>query len=133
MLSILALIVVVLAGFYLVALAAVALFAPARAAGFLLGFVGSATLHYLELLLRLVVGSAFLLHAPYLPFPNVFTVVGWVLILTTAGLALVPWQWHRRFAQKTVPHAVRNLKLIAVSSLAAGGFVLAAASYGVAN
>src|SRR3990167_6183103 len=127
MLSILALIVVVLAGFYLVALAAVALFAPVRAAGFLLGFVGSATLHYLELLLRLVVGGAFLLHAPYLPFPGIFTVVGWVLILTTAGLALVPWQWHRRFAQKTVPHAVRNLKLIAVSSLAAGGFVLAAA------
>lgn len=133
MLSILALIVVVLAGLYLVGLAGVSLLMPARASGFLLGFVGSATLHYLELLLRLLVGGAFLLRAPHMPFPDLFALFGWVLILTTAGLFLVPWQWHRRFANKAVPYAVRNLKLVAVSSLAAGGFVLGAASYGAAN
>ncbi len=126
MLSNLALLAVVLTGLYLICLAVVSLIAPARASQFLMGFADSAFAHYLELLLRLVVGAAFLQYAPEMAFSAAFTGFGWVLILTTLCLFAIPWQWHRRFAQKTVPQAVRNLNLIAVAALAAGSAVLLA-------
>jgi len=128
----LALGLVCVTGLYFVGLAAVSLLAPARAGEFLMGFAGSAFAHYLELLIRFVVGGAFVLHAPRMLFTSVFVLFGWVLIITTAGLLAVPWRWHRRFAQWSVPYALRSLKLVAIASLAFGIFVLAAVLGGTA-
>ena len=118
--------VVVLTGLYFVGLASISLFAPARAARFLLGFAGSASAHYIELVVRIVVGGAFLLNAPLMLFPGAFVAFGWVLVITSICLFALPWKWHHRFAQKSVPHAVRHLRLIAIASFALGVFVLAA-------
>jgi hypothetical protein len=121
---------VVLVGLYLVALAAVALVAPRRAAGFLLGFAASARVHYLELALRGVAGGAFLIQAPRLPYPSAFSYAGGMLLLTTAGLAVLPWRWHRAFAQRAVPYATRHLPLVGVASFLLGALVLIAAFTG---
>lgn len=51
---------------------------------------------------------------------------GWVLITTSIGLALVPWQLHQRFASWSVPRATRYLPLIGAASLAAGVGVIVA-------
>jgi hypothetical protein len=130
MLSLLPPLVVLLVAMYLIALAAIALWAPALAARFLGGFAGSPGSHYLELALRLIAGAAFLLHAPEMRFATAFTVFGWILIVTTAGLLAVPWRWHRRFAERTVPAATRHLPLIAAASFALGGLILAATLLG---
>lgn len=122
--------IVLLAGLYFVLLAAVALLAPARAASFLLGFAGTARLHYLELALRCIAGGAFVLQAPQMRFAGAFALFGWMLLLTSAGLVLVPWRWHRAFAQWAVPYATRHLPLVGVASLVLGGLVLAAALAG---
>ncbi len=132
MIGILASSVVVLIGLYLVGLASVALFAPARATRFLLGLAGSASAHYLELTIRLAVGCALLLHAPRMAFSGVFVVLGWVLVMTTAGLFAVPWQWHHRFAQQAVPHAIRHLRLVGMASFVFGALVLLAVMLGAA-
>lgn len=124
MLDALALTVVLLTGAYFVALGAAALAAPRAAGRFLLGFAGSAAAHYVELLLRLIVGAAFVVRASAIPWPGVFTLFGWGLLLTTIGLCAIPWRWHRRFAERTVPHALRHLPLLGVASLALGTFVL---------
>lgn len=124
MLDMFSLSVVLLAGLYFVALAAVALIAPARASVFLLGFASSAATHYAELLVRLLVGVAFVAQAARMPFAAVFYAFGWLLLITTLGLFLVPWQRHRRFAQHAVPLALRHLPLVAFASLLMGGFVL---------
>jgi hypothetical protein len=63
-------------------------------------------------------------------FGGAFALFGWTLLLTTAGLAVVPWHWHRAFAQRAVPHATRRLSLVAVGSLVLGGLVLSAALRG---
>lgn len=126
MLETLPLIVVLLTALYLFGLGLASLVAPARAANFLLGFTGSAFLHYIELLLRLAVGGAFLVHAPYMASSDIFTLFGWILIITTACLFAIPWRWHHRFAQMTVPRVIRYLRLIAVVALAMGSFILAA-------
>ena len=119
--------IVLLVGLYFVLLAAVALLAPARGASFLLGFAETARLHYLELALRCIAGIAFVLQAPQMRFAGAFALFGWMLLLTTAGLVLVPWRWHRAFAQRAVPYATRHLPLVGVASLLLGGLVLAAA------
>lgn len=124
--AVLALILVALAGIYLIGLGLLSFLAPGLAARFLLGFVGSAIAHYLEMMIRFMIGGAFLVHSPHMAFATVFSAFGWILVVTTAVLFLIPWQWHRRFAQKSVPRAIRFLKLIAISSLALGCAIIAA-------
>ncbi|MDZ4812536.1 MAG: hypothetical protein SGI99_07980 [Pseudomonadota bacterium] len=124
MIDLLAQAVILLAGLFLAYLGVSSLAAPVRASRFLLGFAASPLLHWLELALRCIVGIAFLLHAPEMRYSPVFKGLGWVLLLTTAALMLVPWHLHRRFTQKAVPQALRFLPLIGVASLLLGGFVL---------
>ena len=120
----LALIVVVLAGVYLLALGVASIFTPAKASRFLLGFASSASVHFLELFLRLAVGAALVVHAPRMPSSGAFSLFGWVLIVTTACLLIIPWRYHQRFAQRVVPLLTRYVALIGLVSLAVGGFLL---------
>ncbi len=128
-----ALTVIVLAGLYLLALGTASLVVPARASRFLLGFASSKSVHFAELFLRCLVGGALILYAPRMYLAGAFSVFGWVLLVTTACLALVPWRWHHRFAQQTVPHAIRYIALIGLASLTIGGLILTAVSFGVAT
>ncbi len=113
-------------GLYLAALGLVALTRPARVRGFLLGFAATPGRHLLELALRTAAGLACLLAAPRLPAAQGFTVAGWVLLASTAVLALLPWRWHRGFAQRAVPRALRALPALGLAALAAGLALLAA-------
>jgi hypothetical protein len=122
--------VVLLVGIYLVGLSVVSLLHPARAARFLTGFARSAAAHYLELTLRLTAGAAILFTAPKMLLSGYFVVAGWVLVATTICLCAVPWRWHRRFAEWSVPYAVRNLRLVAVASLVLGAAVLVSLFFG---
>lgn len=130
MIDLLALITVLSAAMYLLALAVISFLRPQKASGFLLGFVSSAYVHYLELFIRIIVGTAFLVRAPLMMLPELFTVFGWVLIGTSACLLFIPWQWHQKFAQMAVPQALRHLKLVAVSSFLLGGVIIASAILG---
>ena len=113
----LALVVIVLAGLYMLALGAASLFAPLHAGRFLLGFASTRSVHLAELLARLVVGAAFVHYAPHMRFSSAFSFFGWALLLTTACLLVMPWEWHRRFAQRAVPNALRFIVVIGLVSL----------------
>lgn len=126
MLEALALMFVVLTGLYFFVLAAASLLAPAKAGRFLLGFASTARVHYIELFGRLLVGTALLIYAPQMFAPAVFNAFGWLLIITTACLFLLPWRWHHRFAQRVVPRAIPHIKVIGICSLALGVLILAA-------
>ena len=129
MIEALALGLVVLTAAYFIALAGVSLLIPASASRFLLGFAGSPFKHYTELFVRFLVGAALVLHAPRTVAPSVF---GWLLLVTTACLLLVPWRWHQRFARYAVPQAARHISLIGLASLALGGVMLVAVVLGSA-
>jgi hypothetical protein len=116
-------IVVVVAIFFLM-LGIVALVQPQIARGFLLGFASNALKHYAELLARILVGGSLLLIARNSAYPTVLSAFGWLLIVTTAFMALVPWRFHHRFTQSAVPKALRFLPLIGISSLAIGALLL---------
>ena len=95
---------------YLLGLGACALVRPAWARRFLLGHASSPRLHYLELALRLLVGGALLVRAPAMPWPQAFTFVGGVLVVTTLVLALVPWRRHQAFAHKPLDGGQQEVK-----------------------
>ena len=100
------------------------------AAAFLLGFAKTARAHWIELALRFVAGAAFVVQAPHSRFSAALSLAGWALVITTAGLAVVPWHWHRAFAQRAVPYATRYPSLIGMVSFVLGALVLAAALTG---
>ena len=124
MIEVLALTVVISAGLFFVSLGFVSLLAPSHASRFLLGFAGSPTKHYAELAVRFLAGGAFVLAAPGARISGMFSLLGWVLLATTAGLLLIPWRWHHRFARRAVPAALRFLPLVGASSVLLGGLVL---------
>ena len=126
MLEVLALTLVVLTGIYFCALAVAALLVPAKASRFLLGFASSPRVHYIELSIRFLVGVALVIYAPRMSASGAFSLFGWVLLITTAGLFLLPWRWHHWFAQQAVPRAIPYIKVIGICSLALGGFILVA-------
>lgn len=127
MLNLVALMMVLLAGGYLLLLAVCAFAIPGRTQAFLLAFASSARVHRVELLVRLMVGAAFIQRAPAMTFPHVFKAFGWLLLATTVIMALLPWRLHRRFAEAAVPHAIGRLWMLAIGSGALGTFVLACA------
>jgi hypothetical protein len=122
--------VVGLAGVYLLSLGLAAIWRPAAASAFLLGFAASAPVHFLELAVRVLIGVCLLAAASSMPYANLFWFLGAVLVATSLPMVLVPWRVHRRFAEWVVPPALRHLGVIGVSSLAGGAFFLACASIG---
>ncbi len=124
MIDLIATVVIALTGGFLVWLGVVAIFRPKIASGFLLAFATTPAKHHIELAIRVVVGAAFVVRAPHLPGSVVFRLFGWVLIVTTAVMFLMPWRWHHRFAEENVPKALKFLPVIGVVSLVAGVGVL---------
>ena len=118
--------VVGVAGAYLVALGVGALVVPARASRFLLGFASTQSLHFVEILSRVIVGTSLIVAAPSLSPAQPFALLGWLLIGTSTLLLFLPWQWHQRFANKMVPVANRYIALVGVASLVGGVLVLVA-------
>jgi len=124
--------VVICSGLFLLALGLACLFRPPRARNFLLAFATTAAKHYAELFVRFTVGGAFVLAAPNMAFPIVFSTFGCVLIITTAALACVPWRFHRAFAARVVPVATSFMVSLGLASTAAALVILAAVSRGAA-
>ena len=112
------------AALYLLALGLAAGFTPRRATRFLHQFAQSAKVHYAEMIVRAAVGIALILHAPQMRFSAAFSLIGWVITLTTAVLVLLPWRWHQAIAQRAVPFALRVLPALALCSVLAGALLL---------
>jgi len=118
--------VVALAALYLVTLGLTAVIRPARAQRFLEAHASTARHHAMELALRLVVGTGFVLAAPRMRGADLVWLGGWILVATTLVLAVTPWRVHHRFAAWAVPIATRSMLLVAVGALAGGVAILAA-------
>lgn len=111
-------------GLGLIGLALVIAVKRLLAEGFLNLFASSARAHYTEQVSRLVVGTAMVIFSPSMWFSYAFQIFGWVMVVTTIGLLLMPWQWHHRFAERVMPLAIRHLKIYGVAAFALGAFIL---------
>jgi hypothetical protein len=124
---------VVVVGFclFLIGLAGVIATTPSLAERFLMSFGSSARAHYTEQGLRLLVGAAIASFASSMWHPQLFKLFGWLIIVTAAGLLLIPWQWHNRFGTWVMPPVVRHMRLFALGAFALGAFILYSASRAV--
>jgi hypothetical protein len=125
--SLVAAFVIVAFGLLLIAFTGVAFAKPAVAERFLMRFASSARTHYVEQLFRLLIGAALVVRSPAMWQPNMFWLVGWAIVVSSAALICVPWQWHHRFAERLLPIVVRHLRLCAMGPFAFGALLL----YGV--
>jgi len=119
--------VVVAFGLALIAFPGVAFAKPTIAERFLTAFASSARTHYVEQVVRLLVGAALVVRSPNMWQPKMFCLVGWAIGVSSAVLLCVPWQWHHRLGERLLPLLVRHLRLYAVGALALGALLL----YGV--
>lgn len=115
---------------FLLAFGLTAWVAPSRVGGFLRGFATTARRHFIELLVRLVVGGAFWIAAPATRFETAFEVAGAVLVGTTLALGAIPWRRHRDFAARSVPHAQRFLSWLGGAAIAVGALLVYALAAG---
>ncbi len=118
--------IVVIFGLWLIGLAGAILVAPGRAEAFLMAFARSARVHVAEQVLRMIAGAGIIIFSPLMTFPAVFRVFGWLMVLTAMGLLLLPWRWHRRFAERVMPRLIRHGKLFAIGAFALGALLLSA-------
>ena len=125
--SVAAAVVLVAFGLSLIAFSGVAVASPAIARRFVTAFASSARTHYAEQAVRLLVGAALVVRSPSMWQPNVFWLVGWAIVVSSAVLLCVPWQWHHRLGERVLPVLVRHLRVYAVGSFAFGALLL----YGV--
>jgi len=125
--SLAAAVVVVAFGILLIAFTGVVFAKPAIAERFLRRFASSAGTHYVEQIFRLLIGAALVVLSPAMWQPNLFWLVGWVIVVSSAALMCVPWQWHHRFAERVGPMFFGHLRLYAVGAFAFGALLL----YGV--
>jgi len=117
-------VIVVLAGIWLIGLAALAFVRPGSAKDFLNAFASSAFTHFFEVFIRIVVGTAFVFYSPQMKFPIVFTVFGWLLISTSVVLLFVPWKLHKRFAEWSLPMVTKRMMIFAFGSFFGGIMIL---------
>lgn len=110
-------------GLFLIGLACVAIAKPAIAERFLASFASSAKTHYTEQAFRLLIGASLVVLSPVMWQPDLFNIIGWIIVVSSMGLLLIPWQWHHRFGQRVIPLIVRYLGLYAMG-LAGFGILL---------
>ena len=122
--------IVILFGLYLLGLAGLALVRPASATAFLQAHASSPKAHYAELVLRLLVGIALVRHSPLMAAPTAFLVFGWVLIVSTTVLALLPWTVHRKIAERSVPLVASRPAAFAAAAALLGVAVIAGLALG---
>ena len=129
MMEVLSGMVVVTFGCFLVGLAVMIAIKPQLAERFLHSFATSARAHYTEQTLRLIAGGAMVIFAPSMRYPGLFRLFGWLIVVTTAALLVLPWRWHSEFAKWAIPLVIRHMKLFALAAVALGTLIF----YGVSG
>jgi hypothetical protein len=120
-------IVVVAFGLFLMGLAAIVLARPVLAERFFTSFASSARTHYLEQSVRLLIGISLVAFSPSMWQSNMFRIIGWAIVIPSMVLILLPWRWHHRFGERVLPLLVRHMKLYALGLFGFAALVL----YGV--
>lgn len=116
--------VIVIFGLYLISLLFITLINKQIAIRYFSSFASSARAHYLEQILRLIVGMSMLSFSKSMLYAQFFEIFGWIIVFSTIVLILIPWTWHNKLGKRVIPLTIRNLKFYAVSASTFGVFIL---------
>src|SRR5579871_4000571 len=118
--NLVAAVVVVTFGLFLIGLTGVVFIRPAVAERFFTAFASSAKAHYAEQAFRLTIGASLVVISPTMWQPNLFRIIGWAILISSVLLILTPWQWHHRFGTHVLPRVIRFMRLFAIGLLLFG-------------
>ena len=116
--------VMVFFGLYLVSLLFITIFNRKKAISYFSSFASSARAHYLEQILRLIVGISMLSFSKSMLYAQFFEMFAWMLVLSTVVLILIPWTWHNKLGKRVIPLTIQNLKFYAIFASIFGVFIL---------
>lgn len=117
-------VIVVTFGLFLIGLTGVVFAKPALAEKFFMSFASSARAHYTEQAFRLLIGASLVALSPAMWQTSIFRLIGWAVVISSVGLILTPWQWHHRFGERVLPMIVRHMRLYALGLFAFGTLLL---------
>ena len=117
---------------FLVLLALASFFLPKRASMFLNGFAASLRAHLIEMFLRLCAGGSLVIVSKRMAFSEWFYIAGWLIVVTSLLLLLIPWKWHNAFAKIVVPPLTNRVWVFGIFSLPLGLFIIFALAVGSA-
>ena len=111
-------------GLYLISLLIITITNKEKAVNYFSSFASSAKAHFLEQSLRLIVAISILIFSKSMLYSLGFEIFGWIIIISTIILILMPWTWHNKFGKWAIPFTIRNLYFYAVSASIFGIFIL---------
>src|SRR5690606_18822107 len=93
--------IVILFGVFFMFAGIIMLFKPKIARATLQKAGSTNFINYAEITIRMIPAIAFISYAEYSKFPEVFTIVGWFMVITSLVLYAIPRQLHHRFSLKS--------------------------------
>lgn len=106
------------------------LFRPKKAIKTLQMAGSTNVINYTEITLRFLIALALIYYAKYAKLPEVFTVLGWFMLITSLILYAVPRKLHHQFSLKSADILKPfYFQWIAPFALVFGGFILYNALY----
>src|SRR5690554_1619736 len=79
-------------------------------------FAASKQAHFIEQAIRLVVGFSLVHFAVVMNYAWFFRAFGWLIVIISLVLIVLPWRWHHQFAQWVMPYVKSHLTLYGVLS-----------------
>ncbi|ANY19229.1 hypothetical protein A6F68_00700 [Tsuneonella dongtanensis] len=118
-----ALVLVLLFALWIAGAGVFALARPAAARSAIGRFASSHRVNLIEQAGRGIAGAALNVRAPAAWTPDLFTVAGWAIVVTSVLLAVLPLRWHAAYAQwwsRNLPFWAVRLAGVAALALAGG-------------
>jgi hypothetical protein len=116
--------VMVIFGLYLISLLVITILNKKIAVNYFSSFASSARAHYLEQIMRLIVGISMLFFSKSMLYAQFFALFAWIIIITTIVLILIPWTWHHKLGKRVIPMTIQNLEFYALLASIFGVFIL---------
>ena len=92
---------VLLFGVVIIFVGFIMLFAPKKARETLRKAGSTSFINYSEITIRLIPAVALILYADFCKFPEAFKIFGWIMIITSVILYIVPRKTHHNFSLKS--------------------------------
>lgn len=117
-------------GIFFIVAGSLMLFEPKRARKILRKAGSTNFINYAEITIRMIPAAALILYADLSKFPEIYTIFGWFMLITSLILYMVPRHLHHNFSNKAAD-ILKPLyfQLISPFSFLMGGFIIYSVNY----
>ncbi len=115
----------ILFGVFIILVGFLMLFAPKKARSVLRKAGSTNFINYAEITIRLIPAAAMILYADFSKLPIAFEIFGWIMVITSIILYMVPRKTHHRFSMKSADRLKPiYFQLISPFAVLLGGLII---------